>query len=227
MPETIVPRIAVLAFDGISDFHLSVPGLVFGGERQDLGVPSFDVGICAPHPGTIRTAMGLEVQAPCGLEAFERADIIIVPSWDLAAGPADETLLEALRAAHRRGARLVGLCLGAFLLAEAGLLSGRPATTHWRWAGAFSERFPAVQLDANVLYVDDGGILTSAGTVAGLDCCLHLLRTLAGSEAVNRLARMLVTPPHRQGNQAQFIEQPVARTQGDTRLTKTLDWVVC
>jgi len=223
-PIPPIRSVAVLAFDGISDFHLSVPGLVFGEDRRDLGIPRFKVSFCASSAGLIRTSAGLEVHIRRGLSCLTKADIVIIPSWDLAAKPADAKLLSALRRAHRRGAVLVGLCLGAFLLAEAGLLSHRRATTHWRWADVFAQRYPEVLLDPHVLYVDDGNILSSAGTVAGLDCCLHLMRRLAGTEAVIRLARVLVTPPHRQGNQAQYIERPLIRKGSDMRLAATLDW---
>ena len=139
--------------------------------------------------------------------------------------PAPPELLDTLRAAHQRGATVVGLCLGAFVLAEAGLLDGRPATTHWHLAPAFAERYPKVRLDADVLYVDDGSVLSSAGTAAGLDCCLHLMRRLCGAEVANRAARRMVVAPHRQGNQAQFIAQPVRTVVRGDRISELLDWV--
>lgn len=223
MSEKVV-QIAVVAFDGISPFHLSVPCLVFGEDRRDLGVPRFQLQVCAAESGPLRSSAGFEIVTHHGLPKLRSADIVIVPSWRDTAEPAPPALLAALRHAHRRGARIVGLCLGAFVLAEAGLLDGRPATTHWHWAAAFAARFPLVRLDADVLYVDDGDVLTSAGTAAGLDCCLHLLRGLCGAEVANRVARRLVVAPHRQGGQAQFVEQPVARTLGDQRLADVLAW---
>jgi len=150
---------------------------------------------------------------------------VIVPSWRNPTEPAPPALCEALRAADAAGAQLVGLCLGAFVLADAGLLDGRRATTHWAAAQAFAQRYPKVMLDADVLYVEDGPILTSAGTAAGIDCCLHLLRQRYGGEIANRVARRLVTPPHRQGGQAQFIEQPLPAHPRDSRLADLLDWV--
>jgi transcriptional regulator GlxA family with amidase domain len=216
--------IGVVAFEGISPFHLSVPCLVFGEDRQEDGIPLSRVLICAERPGRLRTTAGFSIDAPEGLGRLSEADTVIVPSWRNPAEQASEELLSALRAAHDRGALIVGLCLGAFVLAQAGLLDGRRATTHWRWADMFSRCFPSVKLDQDVLYVEDGNLLTSAGTVAGLDCCLHLLRARIGTELANRVARRLVISPHRQGGQAQFIEQPVSsRIDGD-HLSQALDW---
>src|SRR5262245_430214 len=204
--------IAVVAFDGISPFHLSVPCLVFE-DRSDVGVPRFELLVCTAEPGALQTTAGFTIQVDLGLEAIRKASIVIVPSWHDALDPPPKALLQALQAAHRRGARIVGLCLGAFVLAEAGLLDGRPATTHWHVAAEFAQRFPKVLLQPDVLYVDDGDILTSAGTAAGIDCCLHLLRSQHGAEVANRVARRMVVAPHRQGGQAQYIEQPVYRAE--------------
>ena len=216
--------IGVIAFEGISPFHLSVPCLVFGEDRQDDGIPLTEVLICAERPGRLRTTANFSIEAPEGLDCLAEVDTVIVPSWRNPDERASEELLCALRAAHSRGKKIVGLCLGAFVLAQAGLLDGRRATTHWRWAESFSRHFPDVKLDQDVLYVEDGDLLTSAGTAAGLDCCLHLLRTQIGAALANRVARRLVVSPHRQGGQAQFIEQPVpARVDGD-RLSEALDW---
>jgi transcriptional regulator GlxA family with amidase domain len=217
--------IAVVAFDGMSPFHLSVPCIVFGEDYGAGGVPCFDVRVCALEPGMLRTTAGFAIAAPHGLEAIAAADIVIVPSWrDVHEAPS-ASLTAALRDAHARGAQMVGLCLGAFTLAAAGILDGRPATTHWAWADAFARRYPAVRIDAAVLYVDDGDVLTSAGTAASLDCCLHLLRRRCGVQAANYVARRLVVPPHRQGSQAQFVEQPIGVRARDERLSPLLDWV--
>lgn len=219
------PVIAVVAFDGISPFHLSVPCIVFGEDYGAGGVPRFDVRVCAVEPGMLRTTAGFSIAAPHGLEAIAAADIVIVPSWHNALEMPSDALLAALRAAHGRGAQMVGLCLGAFTLAAAGILDGRPATTHWAWADTFAARYEAVRVDAAVLYVDDGDVLTSAGTAASLDCCLHLLRRRCGAQAANYVARRLVVPPHRQGSQAQFVEQPIGVRARDERLSPLLDWV--
>lgn len=216
-------RVAVLAFDRISPFHLSVPCLVFGESLP--GECNYQLVVCAAEPGRLTTTAGFELHVEQGLEALLDAQTIIVPSWHNPDQRPSQALLDALVAAHERGAHLVGLCLGAFVLAEAGLLDGRLATTHWAWARVFAERFPAVRLDADVLYVDDGNLLTSAGTAAGIDCCLHLLRQHCGAKVANKVARRLVVPPHRQGGQAQFIEQPLPATARDDRLSDLLDWV--
>jgi transcriptional regulator GlxA family with amidase domain len=219
------PVVAVIAFDRISPFHLSVPCVVFGEDRADGGVPAFDFRVCAAESGTLSTTAGFSIAATHGLEALADAGTIIVPSWRDPDEPPPAALLDALRAAHARGAQLVGLCLGAFVLAAAGLLDGRPATTHWAWADDFARRYPRVKLDANVLYIDDGDVLTSAGTAAGLDCCLHVLRKQCGAQAASYVARRLVVPPHRQGGQAQYIQQPVPENAHGDRLSGLLDWV--
>ncbi|CAG4890506.1 helix-turn-helix domain-containing protein [Paraburkholderia saeva] len=218
------PVVAVIAFDRISPFHLSVPCVVFGEDRAEGGV-AFDFRVCAAEPGTLSTTAGFSIDATHGLDALADAGTIIVPSWRDPDEPPPAALLDALRAAHARGAQLVGLCLGAFVLAAAGLLDGRPATTHWAWADDFARRYPKVKLDANVLYIDDGDVLTSAGTAAGLDCCLHVLRKRFGAQAASYVARRLVVPPHRQGSQAQYVEQPVPENRHGNRLSGLLDWV--
>ena len=228
MPSPTSPpllSVAVIAFDGISPFHLSVPCLVFGEDRIHDHSQRFETRVCAVAPGSLGTGAGFRIDVPHGLDGVGPADIVVVPSWHDDLRPAPPELLDTLRAAHQRGATVVGLCLGAFVLAEAGLLDGRPATTHWHLAPAFAERHPGVRLDADVLYVDDGSVLTSAGTAAGLDCCLHLMRRLCGAEVANRAARRMVVAPHRQGNQAQFIAQPVRTVVRGDRISELLDWV--
>ncbi|WP_439887927.1 GlxA family transcriptional regulator [Pseudomonas sp. MBLB4123] len=216
-------RIAVVAFDGITPFHLSVPCLVFG--ELGPGKNLYEVRVCAAKAGTLGTTAGFDLQVAHGLEALEWAQTVIVPSWHDPAERPPQQLLDALVRVHERGARLVGLCLGAYVLAEAGLLDGRAATTHWAWAEDFAARFPRVRLNAEVLYLEDGQLLTSAGTAAAIDCCLHLLRRQHGAELANGVARRLVVPPHRQGGQAQFIEQPLPASQRDDRLAGLLDWL--
>jgi transcriptional regulator GlxA family with amidase domain len=229
MPQPIAPAgphiVAVIAFDGISPFHLSVPCVVFGENRNDGGVPLFDFRVCAAEPGALSTTAGFSINATHGLEALDDAHTIIVPTWRDPDETPPAALLDALRRAHSRGAQLVGLCLGAFVLAAARILDGRPASTHWAWADDFARRFPRVRLDPDVLYIDDGNVLTSAGTAAGLDCCLHVLRRLCGAQAANYVARRLVVAPHRQGGQAQYIQQPVPPNLRGDRLSGLLDWV--
>lgn len=216
--------IAVVAFDGISSFHLSVPCLVFGEDRTEDGIPPFKLLVCGERTGKLRTSAGFSIEAPYSLKRLSEAGTVIVPSWRDVSEPAPKALLDALRRAYERGAMVVGLCLGAFVLAEAGLLDGRTATTHWRWADEFARRFPSVRLNPNVLYIDEGRLITSAGTAAGIDCCLHLLRSKLGAELANRVARRIVVPPHRQGGQAQYVESPLPAKTGGDRLSKTLDW---
>ena len=215
-------KVAIAAFDGIRPFHLSVPCAVFG---EPAGAePLYEVRVCAVEPGELRSQAGFTIGTGYGLRELERAQVVVVPSWRDAHEVPPAALLGTLRRAHRRGALVVGLCLGAYALAEAGLLDGRRATTHWRWAERFAQRYPKVRVDPNVLYVDEGDVLTSAGTAAGIDCCLHVVRRQFGAEATNRIARTLVVPPHRQGSQAQYIEQPVLATAAESPLIKVLGW---
>ena len=219
-------RIAVVAFDGIGPFQLGVPSLVFGEDRRDQGAPRFEFVVCAVEPGVLRTSAGFSIDVRHGLSALRHADVVIVPTWRNLDQPPPPRLLHALREAHARGATVVGLCLGAFVVAASGLLDGRRATTHWHWAPAFAARFPAVQLDPSVLYIDEGRVVTSAGTAASLDCCLHLLRRWCGAEVANRVARRMVVAPHRRGGQAQFIDQPLPPADADARLQDLMGWML-
>ncbi|RRH87777.1 helix-turn-helix domain-containing protein [Mesorhizobium tamadayense] len=219
------PTIAVVAFDGISPFHLSVPCLVFGADRTKLGLPRFDFRVCAAEQGPIHTDAGLSISVPHDLSALDEADIVIIPSWKDLEAPLAAPLNDALQRAHERGALIVGLCLGTFAIAAAGLLAGRKATTHWAYTDQLQALHPDIVLDPDVLYVDDGDIVTSAGVAAGLDCCLHIVRARHGAEAALRLARHVVLSPHRQGGQAQFIERPLAPTPAADRFTQALDKV--
>ncbi|MGE0483672.1 MAG: GlxA family transcriptional regulator [Gammaproteobacteria bacterium] len=208
--------VAVIAFDGVIPFHLSVPCLVFG-EGAD-GVHPFEVVVCAGEPGVLRTSAGFTLEGLASLEEAARADVIVLPGWRDLEMPPPPQLGDALVAAQARGAQVIGLCYASFALAHLGLLDGRRATTHWEGAGRLAERFPAVEVDVNALYIEDGNVLTSAGTVASIDACLHLMRERLGAVATNRVARRLVVTPHRDGGQAQFIEQPLPRGAGDHRL---------
>jgi len=218
--------VAVIAFRGVSPFHLSVPCMVFGDDLARLGAPRYRLLICGEKTGLIATMSGFDIDVRHDLSALAEADTVIVPAWRDPDERPPEALLLALRKAHARGARIVGLCLGAFVLAEAGLLDGRAASTHWVWADDFARKYPRVKLDQKVLYVDDGDILTSAGTAAAIDCCLHLLRRDHGAEVANRIARRMVVAPHRNGGQAQYIEQPLPETGGSDQLAITLDWAI-
>lgn len=220
-----IGTVAVLAFDGISPFHLSVPCMVFGDEFSAGDRPPLNLLVCAQDSGSLQTTAGFGIDVRHGLDTLAEADLVVVPSWHESLERPSDVLLEALRTAHQRGACIVGLCLGAFVLAEAGLLDGRPATTHWALAGVFARRYPQVRLQPEVLYVDDGDVLTSAGTAAGIDCCLHLLRRQFGAEAASRVARRMVVAPQRQGGQAQYVDTPLPVTSPEHRLSSMLAWV--
>ncbi|WP_334070751.1 GlxA family transcriptional regulator [Burkholderia ambifaria] len=217
-------RVAVLAFEGVSLFQLSVPAVAFGVVNGPPDFPRYEVRYCAQFPGYIRSDQGLVIEVPDGLDAMCEADIIVVPAWADPEVPAPAELTDALHQAHAKGTLIVGLCLGAFVLGDAGLLDGREATTHWVARNVFARRFPQTLFRPDVLYVADGNIVTSAGTVAAIDCCLHLVRQRHGSDAANRMARQLVTPPHRQGGQAQYIERPVPQIPNESRLPGVLEW---
>jgi len=219
-------EIAVLVFDHINPFLLSVPCLVFQ-HRAELR--AHRVRICAAEPvppGGFRTTAGFTVQMDGTLQDAACADVLIVPSWRDVHECPPEPMMNTVREAHARGATVVGLCLGAFVLAQAGILDGHQATTHWSAVETFAQRFPRVKLAPDVLYTDcdEGRLVTSAGIAAGLDCCLHLVRRWHGAEAANRIARRLVVAPHRQGGQAQYIEQPLHHAPGGDRLSDLLNW---
>lgn len=217
-------RIIVLAFEGVSLFQLSVPAVAFGVVNKPAGFPDYEVQYCAHFPGFIASDQGLAINVPCGLEAMQEADIIIVPAWIDPEEAVPPAVIEALQEAHANGKLIVGFCLGAFVLGAAGLLDGREATTHWVARDAFARLFPAAKFRPDVLYVTDENIVTSAGTVAAFDCCLEMIRQRHGSDMANRIARQLVTPPHRQGGQAQYIEQPVPQFSCVGRLVEVLAW---
>lgn len=218
--------VAVVVFDRVPVFEFAVPCEVFGIDRSAMGLPNYRLLVCAAEPGPLRTNAGVTIATAHGLEALAGADTVVVPAWrdiDEAPPPA---LLAALRAAHGRGARLASLCSGAFVLAAAGLLDGRRATTHWMYARALAERYPAVRVDPDVLYVDAGSVLTSAGTAAGIDLCLHLVRLDYGAAVANLFARRMVVPPHREGGQAQYVEAPLPQAPDGIPLGPTLDWAL-
>jgi transcriptional regulator GlxA family with amidase domain len=219
-------RIAVVATDRTPLFHLSVPCEVLGADRSDMGLPRHEVLVARAGRGPLRSSGGVTLQTPHGLEALEDADVVIVPWWGHHDEEAPASLLAALRRAHARGARVAGLCGGAFLLAAAGLLDGRRATTHWMYADKLAARYPRVRVEPQVLYVDEGDVLTSAGTAAAVDLCLHLLRGLSGAEVANAVARRMVVPPHRAGGQAQFVDVPVPDLGADDGLAEAMRWAL-
>ncbi|WP_171113995.1 MULTISPECIES: helix-turn-helix domain-containing protein [Streptomyces] len=218
--------VAVLLFSGGPIFESSIPLSVFGIDRQDAGVPRYRLLVCAGEEGPLRTTGGLELTAPHGLEAISRAGTVVVPAWRSITSPPPEEALDALRRAHEEGARIVGLCTGAFVLAAAGLLDGRPATTHWMYAPTLAKRYPSVHVDPRELFVDDGDVLTSAGTAAGIDLCLHIVRTDHGNEAAGALARRLVVPPRRSGGQERYLDRSLPEEIGADPLAEVVAWAL-
>ncbi|MEU6382068.1 helix-turn-helix domain-containing protein [Streptomyces bauhiniae] len=211
-------RVAVLALDGLIPFELGIPHRVFGRPTDDRGRPLYEVVTCSIRPpGPVETAADFAVAVPHGPEALATADTVIVPaSYEL--GPVFEEgrltpELAAALALVRPGSRFASICVGVYVLAAAGLLDGRPATTHWADADRFQELFPKVRVDADVLFIDDGDVLTSAGVAAGIDLCLHMVRRDHGTAVANDVARRMVVPPHRDGGQAQYIHRPLPEPQ--------------
>ncbi|WP_405948187.1 helix-turn-helix domain-containing protein [Streptomyces prunicolor] len=218
--------VAVLLFSGGPIFESSIPLSVFGIDRQDAGVPRYRLLVCGGEEGPLRTTGGLELTTPHGLEAIARAGTVVVPAWRSITSPPPEEALDAIRRAHEEGARIVGLCTGAFVLAAAGLLDGRPATTHWMYAPTLAKRYPSVHVDPRELFVDDGDVLTSAGTAAGIDLCLHIVRTDHGNEAAGALARRLVVPPRRSGGQERYLDRSLPEEIGADPLAEVVAWAL-
>ena len=216
--------VVALAYDGLCTFEFGCAVEVFSLERPELGVDWYRFAACAESRGTVRAAGGISVQVPHGLAMLSRADTIIIPGWqgvDAAPSPA---LVRRLVAAHARGARIATICSGVFVLAATGLLDGKAATTHWRYAELLQQRHPRIAVQPNSLYVDEGSLLTSAGSAAGLDMMLHLVRRDHGPRVANQVAQRLVVPPHRLGDQAQFVARPVPQDEA-ARLARLMDWV--
>jgi len=215
--------VAIVAVDGFSPFHYSVPCILFGDTVS--GKKRFEVTICAEKPGLLTSRDGFALNAAQDYSAIGQADIVVVPYWQHVLERPPQTLLDSLVQARDKGAQIVGLCLGSFVLGYAGILDGKRAATHWEFERQFQSLFPAVALDINALYVDDDNIITSAGTAAALDCCLYIIRQRFGSEVANQIARRMIVPPHREGGQAQFIAQPVPETTRDARINNLIDYL--
>jgi transcriptional regulator GlxA family with amidase domain len=218
-------RIAVLALPAVVAFDLGVPAQVFSAARDADGRRRYAVRTATPDGGPVRTAAGFSALPEHDLTLLDTADTVIVPGVHRSSVDTTEEVYAALRAAHARGARVMSICTGAFVLAGAGLLDGRRATTHWAFAEQFRQRYPRVKLDPDVLFVDDGEILTSAGVAAGIDLCLHVVRRDHGSEVANRAARRCVVPAWRDGGQSQFIERPLPAL-GDATTGPTRAWAL-
>lgn len=214
--------VACIIQEGFSPFEFGIACEVFGLDRTDDGVPPFDFRVLAPDVGSVRSRLGFSIDVDGGLDAVEAADVVVVSPNGL--HYADPRVAEALRRAHERGAWVLSLCTAAFVLADAGLLDGRRATTHWKYAAELAERYPLVRVDPNVLFVQDGRIITSAGTASGIDAALHLLRQEIGAELTNRVARRMVVPPQRDGGQAQFIDHPLP--DGGGGLAEVAAWAL-
>jgi transcriptional regulator GlxA family with amidase domain len=218
--------IAAVVGSRVAGFELGILCQVFGLDRSDDGLPTYDFAVCGPRPGLVPSTSGFAVEVTHGLDRVATADLVAVPAWPDLDAPLDPDIAAALRAAYDRGAALLSVCTGAFALAGAGVLDGRRATTHWQFTGRLARRFPRVRVEEDVLYVADGQVLTSAGAAAGIDACLHIVRQAHGSATANALARRMVVSAHRDGGQAQYVEMPLPRIPAGTRLAEVLDWAV-
>lgn len=214
-PDPPNALVVALVYDGLCMFEFACAAEVFGLARPELGEDWYRFETCAMEGGDIRGQHGVRVRPDGNLDRLDAAGTIVIPGWKGVDEAVPPVIVDALRRAHARGARLLSICSGSFVLAATGLLDGRRATTHWRYAEAMRETYPAIEVDPGVLYVDEGQLLTSAGSAAGLDLCLHLVRRDRGPAVANHVARRLVIPPHRDGGQAQFVERPVASRERD------------
>ncbi|PZG00773.1 GlxA family transcriptional regulator [Micromonospora deserti] len=222
-------RVVVLALDGVYPFELSIPARIFGTARGADDEPLYEVLTCSLDGRPVTTDADFAVAIAHGPDRVGTADTLVIPPFADCTDVDRDWLtvpLAAALASLRPGARVMSICTGAYVLAAAGLLDGRPATTHWRQAAHFQRRFPAVQVRPDVLYVDDGDVLTAAGVAAGIDLCLHLVRRDHGSEVANRLARLCIVPPWRDGGQAQFIERPVPEPATAATTTTVREWAL-
>jgi AraC family transcriptional activator FtrA len=221
----MLKTVAAIVIDRVAPFEFGVLCEVFGIDRTEEGVPAVEFRVCGERPGEpIRTSVGAMLVPDLGLDAVAGADLVAVPASNIR----DEypaAVLEVLRKAHDQGSTLLSVCSGAFILGAAGLLDGRHCTTHWRHSEELQERFPTALLDPDVLFVDDGSIITSAGTAAGIDACLHLVRRELGSHAANAIARRMVVPPQRDGGQRQYVELPIPECTADS-LAPLLAWLL-
>lgn len=216
----------VVVFDGVSLGIMSFAFGVFDMAKHHGVLPDLDVRVVSGEPGAALSGGGLACPVPYDLEAVRTADLIIIPNWRDPAEPPPPALLQTLRAAHANGARVAGLCSGAFVLAAARLLDDRPATTHWKHAGLLARMYPKVDVRPAQLYIDDGDVLTAGGGAAGIDLGLHLLRSQYGARVANRLARSMVVPPHRAGDQAQYVETPLPDLDQTDPVGETLSWAL-
>ncbi|AYN43612.1 helix-turn-helix domain-containing protein [Streptomyces dangxiongensis] len=221
----MLKNVAVVLLDGVQPFELGVVCEVFGIDRSDDGLPVYDFAVVSAEGPSLGTHCGFTVSTPYGLERLEEADLIAVPAGQAYAERAfPEELLTALRRAVDRGTRVLSVCSGVFVLAAAGLLDGRRCAVHWHHAEQLARRYPRLEAEPDMLYVDEDPVITSAGTAAGIDACLHIVRKEQGPEVANKIARRMVVPPHRDGGQAQFIERPLPKAPCDT-VGEVLAWM--
>ncbi|MBB2205624.1 transcriptional regulator FtrA [Gluconacetobacter takamatsuzukensis] len=222
MPNTTGPLVAALLYDGLCTFEFGIVSEIFGLPRPEMGPGWYRFASCAVESGPLRAHGGFRILPDHGPDLLDRADLIVIPGWKGAEAPVPPALVTQLRQAHARGARLASICSGAFVLAATGLLDGAPVTTHWRHAQALQRRFPALQVDSASLYRETGRLFTSAGSAAGIDLLIEIVRQDFGPAAANSVARRIVMPAHRTGGQAQFLERPVS-LRADTDITPILD----
>jgi len=222
----MLSSVAVFAYEGVSTFGLGVTAEVFGCDRKGEGIPRYDYFVTAARPGLIRTDVGLPILVESGVDRLREADLAIAVCWDDVDVRPPEPVLDALRAVVDRGGRVLSQCTGAFVLAAAGLLDGRRATTHWEYAAELAKRYPRVDVDSEVLYVDEGQVITSAGTAAGIDACLHVIRLEHGAAVANAIARHMVVAPHRDGGQAQFVPVLIDETTDGPDLATLREWAL-
>jgi AraC family transcriptional activator FtrA len=216
--------VVTLAYDQLCTFEFACAVEVFALDRPELQVDWYRFLVCAAESGPLRAMGGVQMQAPYSLRMLDQADTIIIPGWRDVNEVPPQALLKKLRAAHQRGARIASICSGVFVLAAAGLLEGKTVTTHWRYSEQLAQQFPNVRIDTQALYIDQGQIITSAGSAAGLDMMLHIVRNDFGVKVANQVAQRLVIPPHREGGQAQFVPRPVADNE-QSRLSQLLDFL--
>jgi AraC family transcriptional activator FtrA len=216
--------VAAVTYEGLCTFEFGCTVEFFALPRPELDVPWYEFKVCGVETGPIRAAGGIEITVPYSLKLLDRAQTIVIPGWTGPDVKPPERLLRALRQAHARGVRICSICSGVFVIAAAGLLDDKRATTHWKYASQLVEQYPQIRVQANDLYVDEGSILTSAGSAAGIDMLMHLVRRDYGAKVANQVAQRLVVAPHREGNQAQFVPQPVS-ANGEGRLAGLLDWL--
>jgi len=224
--RVVLKNVAVALTHGVNAFELGVAAEVFGMDRSEEGLPVYDFALAAAEPTPIRATPAFTIGTSHGIDRLAAADLIVVPAGQhYPEREFPEDLLAALRAAVDRGAWVLSVCSGAFVLGAAGLLDGRRCTTHWRYSRLLSQRYPRARVEPDVLYMEDDSVITSAGTAAGIDACLHLVRREQGSKVANAIARRMVVPPHRDGGQAQYIEHPLPPERGDDAIDVSLHWI--